>query len=150
MISASRRCVTGSPAWWNTANMRVLCASVCATNRSIPRWRARWARRSNKQGAQSSPLPAVGHDERDLGVGRCFETVEAGDAHDLTCDHGDDRFAIAVVDVREPVQLLRPQLGMEGEVPQVGRLRRERVMEAQEPLGVLGPHHHELDRGAIA
>lgn len=56
-------------------------------------------------GSEATALPAVGDDERDLSVVRVVEAVEASDAHDLATHRRHDGFSIAVIDVREPVQL---------------------------------------------
>ena len=74
--------------------------------------------------AQPASLPAVGYDERHLGVcSAARHAVEAGDTDDLARDDCHDGLAVAVVDVSEAVQLGLAQLGVEGEEPSIGRLR---------------------------
>jgi hypothetical protein len=50
-------------------------------------------------------LPSVGHHEGDLRLIAVIDPIEAGDADDGAVDPRDDRLAVAMVDMREPVDL---------------------------------------------
>ena len=92
--------------------------------------------RFEHRGSQAVALPKVGHDECDLRLIAVIDPVEAGDADDGAVDPCDDRLAVAMVDVGEPVDLGGAELGMHGEEPEVGRLRRERAVEADQISGI--------------
>jgi len=99
--------------------------------------------------SQAMALPCVGHDERDFRSVRVVDPVVAGDADDRTADPGDDGLALAMVHMREPVDLVRTELGMHGEEPKVGRLRGQRVVEADQVGSVSRPHRTQVDECAV-
>ena len=103
-----------------------------------------------QHGSEATALPRVGHHEGDLGlVAAVPETVEPRDADDLPVVDGDERLAVDVVDVGEPVQLLIAQIGVHAEEPQPDRLTGQRVVELIQPIDVAGAHRLDVDRRAV-
>ena len=94
-------------------------------------------------------LPGVGHHESNFRSVGGVDPIEAGDADDGTVDPRDDGLAVAMVDVRESVDLVGAELGMHGEEPKVGRFRGQGVVEANQVSGVPRPHRAQVDQGAV-
>ena len=57
---------------------------------------------TEKIGSDPVTLPWVSDDEGDLSVGGARGSVEACDRHKRSLDDGDERFAVAVIDMGEP------------------------------------------------
>ena len=124
---------------------------MSATNRLMPSSVARAASRSNSSGSEATTLPGIGHHEGDLGlVAAVAQTVEPRDADDLPFVDGDERLAVHVVDVGEPVQLLIAQIRVHAEEPQPDRLTGQRVVELIQPIDVARAHRLDVDRRAIS
>ena len=64
--------------------------------------------------ADSMTLPAVRDDERDLGVVSARQAVEAADRDDFGAVQRYERFTVVMVDVGEPFDLVRRQVGVRG------------------------------------
>ena len=100
---------------------------------------------------RGDPPAVVGvvDEERHLGVAAGPVTVVAGDADQLVADDPDERHAIDVVDVGEPLQVAGRQAGSGREEPEVDALGRLALVEPLDERAVVGSHGPDVHGAAV-
>ena len=73
---------------------------------------------------------------RNLGVVRASEAVESAHRDDVGTVEHHERFTVVMVNVGEPLDLVRRQVGVKDEEPQPRGLVRQPVVEANERLPI--------------
>ncbi|BBE22516.1 hypothetical protein MN0502_13990 [Arthrobacter sp. MN05-02] len=103
-----------------------------------------------QDGADPASLVGVRDVEGDLGLERIVEAVIAADADDVRATRDHEGHAVAVVHLREALELLRAELGLVREEAEVDRILRLAHVEGLHRVRVEGRDGPQVRRPAVA
>ena len=148
----------GSPASVNTLIILVLAGSTSAAKRRMPRSRATAAMCSRR--AEATPRPwwaswtrkatSASSAGAEAGMPLRVDAVVADGGDELAADGGGEAHPVDVVVVGEAVHVAVGQSGVGGEEAVVLRLVRDLLVEADQPLGVVGGDGPDPRGAAVA